>query len=1614
MDPTDIIIPELSLLKSVSITKNGNQFKIFPLEQLSEEILDSFVFQEKIESLNIGGKIIVKDVYNWSEELNIHSFEKISIEFYIKEDSEISGTNKKLNSKKIEFNVINVSQITKQNSIYLEGEDNQRYIRIDFATESPLVEELEKNIVNFDGDFVGYISTDGNGEIPGLINEIFKKLDIQEYEIEPTYNGIWIRENEISYPWAKSKGQSKLEQLLYYITSYAVSKNNPNAVNFYLWRDSYGYHFKSIDSILKEKKNGEIEKLYFSDLSSEENKQVILDIYEMNEANILELSKNEAFQSYYERYSPNYDDFYLDFVDTSISFKKEIVDYDYHRDFNTWESVEEYKLIPNNQSTSNKSIDDQEYIQSLKVDDSIYGYFESASQNTPFYQKWDYIGASGDSRWNDVVYIPQFNITDLDIRTFHTIHKKIREPLIEKRAKYSYMKNLKRKWEVYRCSVCCLTDRYGGIQDQADILRLQGIEDPNNNPEYLALFGVTGIFAETEQGYRIVAAGSFSDVYNYDIGLIDNNGITLSYELSSEPYNKTIKEFYNFADNFDNYEKHIFQNGFKTYDLLIEKNNKSIADLNEYLNAAENFINLSISHYTSLLYEIDSPTQPPDFPLGIANTEHYIEMNPPFRYEFRGGGPPCFGQRPLWYNSCSRLKFNIYSLQFSNSIRYYNIYEYHRYTNTLENPAVNFLESKNFLNAFTVALDTDLENENECNFIWCYDCDSANTLIVKQRKALKIRATLIEQNKIVTHLRDTLKNKFYEKWKIAKEEYLNRKAFFISKISEKVERPIEIKYNNSLYNIKSIKRKPVRGSRYEILARNKGITGAEIGPYLYQIFFNDDSNRGPTSDQFNHPYYDKKYKNDLGVSSYKSESENKKLGLISDVIPENAPPFTGIYDPLVPYDYAGGRLSDDSLYGDIQGVAEPEKLKGFVSISDKARIKDFTNTDIKSDFIQRSINTTNDVSGYDEKYNLYNENLTTLKPPSIVREEISSYVRIEFKSPIGLESIVDFPDGFVRDAGYEYFLPYLVSLTSGPNGRQTINQNIVVIGMDPYGFDVAMKRIPDIKQDGEYYWWWSGIESPQMDLWPEIAFETEYNYYSCHREYENNNIKYSTSLDFSNQLNTSLLIGISTTRRYKDFTKQTVNENFTIYGSMDEALKNHKKASDYSQNLDNLNYASNYLLDVNKSLKVFRNWWSFHIPSNIITIPYFDPAIFDADASPTYSILNQGISVLTNNTTSLPTEVSYNLQYNNYLYSNRNYSRNISSLRSDLNRFKSYEETDTNNFYENYIDLDYSYEGSAQIVSNMESQGIIYIIPNSYYEQKISVFKSNEFFREVHPDIAAYFGRITNWWLSGDHIIYRPGLLTQDVWKYDISGYTEYGIITPPTTKNHPDIFDHNFAGQFIVFSREASSITACEKSELKCINPGGTNTTAGCPDDDPYCNCPAQNRQPTEPEPSYLDLYKMEQEIKECSLIEEHLGEEWLGCVWSNPDNTASCNCPEIGDRFMDYLEYSRTYATFWNTPKKSPLLRKAQKELLFSQSITISIEKNDKIKIGELVSIQDLNVSGGISPYARYYGNWLVTGIINFFSPSKKTVMFVTLNRDSFYKDTNTSTSPVTIKKV
>jgi hypothetical protein len=235
-------------------------------------------------------------------------------------------------------------------------------------------------------------------------------------------------------------------------------------------------------------------------------------------------------------------------------------------------------------------------------------------------------------------------------------------------------------------------------------------------------------------------------------------------------------------------------------------------------------------------------------------------------------------------------------------------------------------------------------------------------------------------------------------------------------------------------------------------------------------------------------------------------------------------------------------------------------------------------------------------------------------------------------------------------------------------------------------------------------------------------------------------------------------------------------------------------------------------------------------------------------------------------------------------------------------------------------------------------------------------------------------------------------------------------MVFPPVKQNHSDVFDNNFAAQFVVF---AKTTDICTKSNLKCINPNGFVTTSGCTAGNPYCNCPAQNRKPTEAEPSYLEIYKLEQEIKECSLISEHLGKDWLGCVWSNPDSTFSCNCPEIGDKFMDYLEYNRTYATFWNTPAKTPLLRNAQINLLFSTKLSIKVQANPSLKIGDIIYILQPNtVPNGENPYKRFTGKYLVTSINYIFNGNAVDYYELTLNRDSSFLNPNEGSEPIVIQ--
>ena len=1614
-------------LSEITIIKDGTpfvEFKIHPWEYKGNPPMESLVFTESINSTNIGGSLYIKDIYNWSEELNLHSFSKIIVKFIDKVPTEEIPT--KMNS--LEFNVISVSQVTNRPMTAMTNDTQTlTIIRIDFTSEDIFSKNLDENFFPEGNDFVGFIASENNSQIPGLVNKIFQKLNITNYEIEPTYNGIWIKSNEITYPWAKNKGQISLSNLMQYICNYAVCKTNPNAVNYFFWRDKEGFKFKSIEKLLSEQEDSEYEKISFSDDFSIPNQ--IRNISQMHEPNILQLAKNNIFQTYYEKITPNYEDYYLDFVDTALSFKKEIVDLDYNRDHVLWKKVESYKLIPDTQNTN--VYFDNSPIQNLKTDDLIYGYYDNRRLNNPFPQKWDHIGKTMDSRWNDVSFIPQYDMTDLEIDTFYTIHKKIREPLREKRKTYSYLKNLNRKWEVYRCSVCCLSDRIGGIQDEIDINSFRGLQNPTENSDFIALFGATGIFGDTNIDYKIVAAGSFSDVYNFDSSVKQNRGLTLSYDLNSAPYNETIQDFYHFKEEFSEYEKFVLDGGLKIYDMHIEKNNQILSIINTWLQNVDFYITKANDFFTSSVYEDPNPCSPcrPD----ISNIS--ISYTPDVNY--LNTNENCFARRSVeivetnetsafinpalipWLFDCSAQKY------ISNTI-YKTIFEcenpgccvpYQNYGENLFNSEnmrdfnYEYYTTKTEGLNFDSVSDAERANEHkerqissvEARKSYAPMCLNPITLQITKKIATKQKVLLEQENILLNHIKDRVKEQFVEKWKIAKENYFKRKAFFISKKEQKIDKNQEnIKQAKlSLWNIKSIKRNSIRGSRYEVLATKNGITGQNIGPYLYKIFFNDEeADIGITG---NHPYYDQTYTNKI-QNSHISLPKPKKVKKIDDLITTNNPENTEGWS-------FGPKISD---------IQFNSKLSGYVEMDD-----DNSSTDLQdlgySNTIIRKLNKKYGVENYENRYNLYNDDLVDKKPPNLKKEEISSYVRIEFNNPIGIDSIIDFPDGFIRNAGYEYFLPYLVSLTSGPNGRQTIKQNVVVIGMDPYGFDVAMKRIPDVLQEGEYYWWSNNLDVGQMDLWPEVAFETKYTYYTQHDP----NIQYFTSYNELYGLNTVLEPNNSqfftTDINYVNYDVfNTVNTSFSTtevnnYGNEavepNDTLKsahpnniNYTNSAKYDDLLKETKNASKYLFNSHKVLKAHRNWWSFHIPENIIIIPkfesiskiskiVFDSMGFNLDYNLDYSLdINENIKFSVNSDVFQPVT---------YAYYNYSVARDASSyLGGSLNGEKLY----NHNYYKNILRLKEN-ENVSEIIDVFSNENMNFFYEEHHSHPLLSPYKD---FEITNPDLKTYFEDITNYWMQGDHITYKPSLITDDVWKYDLSGYSEYGLSSPPVRHNHGDIFDSNFAAQFVVFARTTDNL--CKKNNLKCVNPNGPVYSQGCPESDPYCNCPAQNRKPTEPEPSYLELYKLEQEIKECSLIQEHLGSEWLGCVWSNPDNTGSCNCPEIGERFMDYMAYNRTYATFWSTPPKTPLFRSTQFNTLFSQTLQVEIPRNDNIKIGSVVYADD---PSEVSPIGlkRFGGKWIVTEITNIFYANKD-FMSVTMNRDSFNRNINQSKEPETVK--
>jgi len=226
------------------------------------------------------------------------------------------------------------------------------------------------------------------------------------------------------------------------------------------------------------------------------------------------------------------------------------------------------------------------------------------------------------------------------------------------------------------------------------------------------------------------------------------------------------------------------------------------------------------------------------------------------------------------------------------------------------------------------------------------------------------------------------------------------------------------------------------------------------------------------------------------------------------------------------------------------------------------------------------------------------------------------------------------------------------------------------------------------------------------------------------------------------------------------------------------------------------------------------------------------------------------------------------------------------------------------------------------------------------------------------------------------------------------------------------------------------------------CANPEGPVDNSGCKDSDPnnpLCMCPCQELNPFKEShlidfPWYVDMvtgfgagagllnlilgnedHTLEptkeqiresvESIKECDLIEgnKKLGKSWMGCLWKDQNHPSSCDCPCVGENFKKYIEYTRTSATYWDTPNETPLWRDAQMALINSQQASIMLSGDLSLRPGEIINITNKNIDS--QKERRMAGRWLLAEIQHNMIRGGQHTMLCHLIRDSSPIDPNDS---------
>ena len=199
----------------------------------------------------------------------------------------------------------------------------------------------------------------------------------------------------------------------------------------------------------------------------------------------------------------------------------------------------------------------------------------------------------------------------------------------------------------------------------------------------------------------------------------------------------------------------------------------------------------------------------------------------------------------------------------------------------------------------------------------------------------------------------------------------------------------------------------------------------------------------------------------------------------------------------------------------------------------------------------------------------------------------------------------------------------------------------------------------------------------------------------------------------------------------------------------------------------------------------------------------------------------------------------------------------------------------------------------------------------------------------------------------------------------------------------------------------EYEALCRCHKPEHLC---------AESDDRDPNSLPPLKDlasKVPLFREPMLDEIDYSEMDIDECELIRSQFtdGDNYLGCLPTIPNSPLNCECespfgeetdPDFKDsRFAEYVRTSRTYSTFWDTPRKTPLLRKSLMNLYSAEVAVGTMPGNLSLKVGDFIEVfagnENLQGNNTLS------GTWLVAKIVFTIPATGYHKNIVTLIRDT-----------------